>query len=122
MERSVVPYRHLNDLEPKEMFAAIVVFVISGLINFLRRDLRGKPLYKRLYFFVQDTVASGSLAVFAGSIVLAHTDNFIFALGAGGIVGHIGTRSIYILELIIAEKTKSNALKEHARENLRDRK
>jgi len=93
----------------------IIVFaglLASGLGSFIRRKKDGYSLRKVIIFLIIDIVGSVSVGLPAFLLVYGYSDNIILSAGVGSILGHLGPRGIYLMELAIAEKIGSETLKE----------
>jgi uncharacterized membrane protein YbjE (DUF340 family) len=89
----------------------VIVFLIglaSAVLNFSRRELSKFSFMRKFLFFVLDVLSSGLLAVLSFYAVIGLGLNEMLAIAISGMFAHQGTRAIYLVELIIAEKLGAN--------------
>jgi len=111
-------YIHIKDIP---LFSTILVFIIGiwgAILNFSKREelKRDIALRKKITLFILDLTTSGGFALLTFYGCLGYGITEPLAVAIAGIVGHQGTRAMYLLELIIAEKfggdSVVNAIKE----------
>jgi hypothetical protein len=107
-------YTYLQDVPKATYFIVFVLGMWGSLLSFIKRNSDGvkRSIKQKMFMFVTDLISTMGLSVitFCGAIGLGL--NELLAVGISGFVAHQGTRAIYLIELIIADKLGSNSLKE----------
>lgn len=100
-----MPHNHSpEDISTFTMNIIFALGLIGAVLNFLKRKVRKLSLLKKLGLFAVDTLSSSTLAVISFYGVIGLGYNELLAIAVAGALSHQGTRAIYILELIVAEK------------------
>jgi hypothetical protein len=89
----------------------IIVFsigIVGAILNFSRREWADQTLWRKSVFFFVDVLSSGLLAVLSFYATIGMGLNEMLAIAISGIFAHQGTRAIYLIELLIAEKLGAN--------------
>lgn len=94
----------ITDIPVVTYIIVLVIGLIGAVISFFRRDLSRLSWGKRVVFFLLDVLSSGFLAVLAFSAAYGLGVNELVAVAISGIFAHQGTRALYLVELLIAEK------------------
>jgi hypothetical protein len=96
-----------NNFTDMDTTASVIAF-IAGLwgafLNFVKRDNTSHSLTKKVLTFIIDmTVNVGiTMLIYIGCVGYGFND--LLSVAVAGFLGHQGTRSFYIMELILAEK------------------
>ena len=95
---------NFNDIDYVASLIALCAGVWGAVLNFLRRDNSTKTFVtKTVTFFIDMTVNVGiTMLIYVGSVGYGFND--LLSVALAGFLGHQGTRSFYIAELLIAEK------------------
>jgi len=99
-----MPHKDLNNLSITAKIGFILIGLVAGIYHFGSRNLTDKTFWKKVFIFLYDCTVSGSLSILSGLIILAYTGNEAYALGVGGIIGHLGNRFLNIAELALKHK------------------
>jgi len=103
--------RSFNELNIVDYIIVVFSLIGSGIASFFRRNTNGFSVTKKLSVFIIDIVGSVSIGTTAFFIVYGWNENLVLSAGIGSLFGHIGTRGIYLLELMIAEKLRSESMR-----------
>jgi len=93
-----------SDIPTVTYTVVFVVGMIGAVINFFRRELVGCSFMRKIFLFLFDALVSGLFAIIGFYATIGMGFNELLAIAASGIFAHQGTRAIYIIELVIAEK------------------
>ena len=104
--------KNINQLGLLDYIVVGFSIILSGLGSFIRRDISSIPLKKKLTVLLIDIIGSISIGVTVFLLVFGWSDNMVLSAGIASAFGHIGTRGVYLMELMIAEKLKSEAMME----------
>jgi len=110
----MVKYEQMNDIP---IMLYIIVFGLGmwgAILNYFKRedDKVSRTKLQKLGIFILDLVSSMGLSVITFLSLLGLGMNDIIAVAFSGWVAHQGTRAIYLVELIIAEKLGSKVMKD----------
>lgn len=89
------------------VFITLFLSFVGSIVNFLRRDFKGKSIPYKLAIFAVDAISSMSIGVMTFLIAQGYGLNEILSCGLASFFGHQGTRAVYLIEIIIAEKVGS---------------
>lgn len=104
-----MPFNNHNDI-PNITFLVVLLLGFAGsVVNFAKRQKRGMTILNKFSLFLIDSITSGSLAVIGFYGALGMGSNELIAIAYAGAIAHQGTRALYILELIVAEKFGAKA-------------
>lgn len=98
---------NFNDFKDLNMISILIV-ILAGVwgaaISFLKRENQHESIYKKIVFFFVDMFINIGLTLLTYIGLIGYGVNELLAVAISGFAGHLGTRSFYIGELIIAEK------------------
>ena len=99
-----MPFNHFQDMDNTASIIAAVAGVWGAILNFARRDNKTHSFFRKLMFFMFDmTVNVGiTMLIYVGCVGYGFND--LVSVAVAGFLGHQGTRSLYLMELIITEK------------------
>jgi len=104
--------KNINQLGLLDYIIVGFSILLSGIGSYVRRDLSSFSIKRKLTVLLIDVVGSVSIGVTVFLLVYGWTENMILGAGIASAFGHIGTRGVYLMELMIAEKLKSEAMME----------
>ncbi|WP_345993774.1 hypothetical protein [Sulfurimonas sp. HSL-1716] len=99
-----MPHNNFNDIN---YFSTLIAFLAGSwgaALNFFRRDHKDRSFFKKLGFFIMDMFINVGLTMLAYIGLIGYGLNDLLAVAIAGFVGHQGTRTFYLMELIITEK------------------
>ena len=101
-----MPYNNFNDIPILTQVAVFIAGVWGAVINWIDRNRRGKTMLNRFGYFVLDVFATVGISVMVFLVLIGHGYNELFSVGCSSFMAHYGTRSFYIMEVILSEKLK----------------
>jgi len=104
--------KHFQELTFLDYIFIFFSIFLSGVGSFIRRKKDGIGIKKLIMFLWIDIIGSLSVGVPTFLLVYGYTDNMVIGAGFASVLGHMGPRGIYFMELIIAEKLNSQTLKD----------
>jgi uncharacterized membrane protein len=107
-------YKDFENLTTIGIFSAIAVSTWSGIVAYLKRDLREETVSHRIFIFFKDIFISSGFSILTYMLLVGFGVSELVAVAIGGFVGHLGIRSSYLVEILIAEKLGSSKIKESA--------
>ena len=99
-----MPHKDIDNLSNTAKIGFMLIGLVAGIYHFGTREITNKTLWKKTAIFLYDCTVSGSLSILSGLIILAYTSNEAYALGVGGIIGHLGNRFLNIAEQALKNK------------------
>ena len=116
-------YEQIKDI-PQILY--IIVFglgIWGAILNFFKReeDNIDRNTTQKVGIFLLDLVSSMGLSVITFISLLGLGFNELIAVAVSGWVAHQGTRAIYLVELIIADKLGSESMKEKIKKDLKEK-
>jgi len=99
-----MPHNNFNDVDGAATIIAVTAGAWGAILSFLRRDLREFSMYKKLTFFITDMFINVGITLLVYLGLIGYGINDVLSVAIGGFIGHQGTRSFYLIELIITEK------------------
>ncbi len=99
-----MPHNSFSDMDLTSSVIAFLAGLWGAILNFIKRDTELHSISRKIFTFVVDmTVNIGiTMLIYIGCIGYGFND--LLSVAVAGFLGHQGTRSFYIMELIIAEK------------------
>ena len=98
-----------NDLNTTSTLIAFTAGAWGAMLNFLKRDTKKISIVKKISFFMMDMFVSMGFTLLAYLGLVGYGLNDLTAVAMSGFIGHLGTRSTYLVELMIAEKLGAKA-------------
>ena len=99
-----MPINSFTDLGNAATYAALFAGVWGAILSFLKRDIRKFSFPKTIGLFFMDMAVNMGITMLVYIGAIGYGFNELLAVALAGFLGHQGTRSFYLLELIIAEK------------------
>jgi len=99
-----MPHKDIDNLSNTAKIGFALIGLVAGIYHFGTRNIKDKTFWRKVAIFLYDCTVSGSLSILSGLIILAYTENEAYALGIGGIIGHLGNRFLNIAELALKHK------------------
>lgn len=99
-----MPHQSFNDMNTSASIIAFIAGIWGAILNFIKRDNSAhSKLKKSITFFIDMIVNIGiTMLIYIGCVGYGFND--LLSVAVAGFLGHQGTRSFYIMELILAEK------------------
>ena len=99
-----MPHNNFNDIDLFSTLIAALAGIWGAVISFYRRDVRKFKIGRKIAMFFMDMIVNVGLTLLVFLGLVGYGINDLLAVAVGGFVGHQGTRSFYLIELIITEK------------------
>ena len=112
-------YNTIQDV-PKLTYLVVLVLSLWGsILSFIQRSRDGlkRTLTQKLIMFLTDLISTMGLSIVTFCGAVGFGLNELLAVGISGFVAHQGTRAIYLIELLIADKLGSKLLQEELKGN-----
>jgi len=112
----MVKYEQIKDI-PITLYIIVFGFGIWGaILNYFKREQDGidRTIAQKIGNFLLDMISSMGLSVLSFLSLIGLGFNEIVAVAFSGWIAHQGTRAVYLIELLIAEKVGSKKLQEEA--------
>ena len=103
-----MPNSSFSDINIVALSIAFLAGIWGAVLNFIKRDNFLMTFSKKIAMFVMDLFVNVGLTILTYLGAIGYGMNELLAVAIGGFIGHLGTRSIYLVELIIAEKIGAN--------------
>ncbi len=97
-------HRTPQDLNNISICIAVFLGLWGAVLNFIRRDLKKYSAFKKIRLLILDMFMFLTLTLLVFIGLNGYGFNDLVSLSIAGLVGHHGARSIYLLELVIAER------------------
>jgi len=104
-----MPYNNFNDINSMSTIVAFVAGAWGAVLSFFRRDIKSFSIWKNMSFFFMDMFVNIGLTMLVYLGLIGYGINDLLAVAISGFIGHQGTRSFYLIELIITEKIGAKA-------------
>jgi len=102
------------------IFITLFLSFVGSIVNFLRRDFKNKSVSYKIIIFIVDAISSMSIGIMTFMIAQGYGLNELLSCGLASFFGHQGTRAVYLMEIIIAEKLGSKkALEKIEKDNVK---
>ena len=115
-----MPHRDFRNLDKLPIIFVIAASILSGVLQFLQKKQKFTFKQAIVRFFI-DTTTNLIIGVSAYLAMIGYDLNNVLAAGISSLIAHNGTRAIFLMELIIADKLGSKSAKEAIMEEM-DRK
>jgi len=102
-------YNNFNDINMISTLVAFLAGIWGAVLSFLRRDMKTYSTLKKISLFFMDMFVNIGLTMLAYLGLIGYGANDLLAVAVSGFIGHQGTRSFYLIELIITEKLGAKA-------------
>jgi len=103
--------KHISEFGILDYAVVGLSILFSGIGSFMRRDLSAMSIKRKLSMLFIDLVGSTSIGITVFLLVYGWSENMILSAGVASAFGHIGTRGVYLMELMIADKLNSETMK-----------
>ncbi len=100
---------NFNDISATSTIIAFLAGAWGALLNFIKRDTKTMSITKKISFFLMDMAVSMGFTLLSYLGLVGYGLNDLVAVALSGFIGHLGTRSTYLIELLIAEKLGAKA-------------
>jgi len=104
-----MPYNNFNDINILSTLIAFAAGAWGAILSFLKRDIKSFGILKNISFFFMDMFVNIGLTMLVYLGLIGYGINDLLAVAVSGFIGHQGTRSFYLIELIIVEKIGAKA-------------
>ena len=107
-------YTSIKDIPTITYLIVFILGVWGTFLSYIKRENDGteRTILKKLTLFLTDLITTVGLSIITFYGAIGSGLNEILSVGLSGFVAHQGTRAIYLVELVIADKVNSNSLKE----------
>ena len=99
-----MPQKHLKDMDDIVTSLALLSGVWGAIISFAKRDIENVTILRKAFIFLTDMFVNIGITMLVYLGMIGYGIDDLLAVAAAGFVGHQGTRSFYLIELIITEK------------------
>lgn len=117
-----MPANNFNELNNVATYIALMAGVWGAIVSFFKRDINGKSITIKMSLLVMDIFTNVGLTMLSYIGLMGNGVNELLSVAIAGVIGHQGTRGLYLIELIIVEKSGSNAALEEVKGEKRDAK
>jgi len=100
-----MPHNNFNEMNTLATLIAVTAGVWGALLNFMKRDTSEKKFFHKASLFFMDMFVNIGITMLVYLGCIGYGLNDLMAVAISGFLGHQGTRSFYLIEMIIAEKT-----------------
>lgn len=104
-----MPFNHFSEIDKTASIIAAIAGVWGAILSFSRRDCKNHNFCQKCLFFVFDMIVNVGITMLIYIGCIGYGFNELTSVAIAGFLGHQGTRSIYLMELIIAEKLGAKA-------------
>ena len=104
-----MPTGNFNDLNTTSTIIAFAAGAWGAMLNFLRRDTQDFSIIKIVSYLIMDMAVSMGFTLLSFMGLVGYGLNDLTAVAVSGYLGYLGTRSSYLVELMIAEKLGAKA-------------
>ena len=101
-----MPYKNFNDIPVFTQVIVAIAGIWGAVINWVDRKRRGKTLFSKILFFSFDVFSTVGISIMVFLMLSGYGFNELFSVGCASFMAHYGTRSFYLIEVIIADKLK----------------
>ncbi|PHQ90099.1 MAG: hypothetical protein COB42_05650 [Sulfurimonas sp.] len=95
---------NFTELDKLTTFVALCVAVGVAIASFFRRDTKNLTLGKKILIFMKDMCINIGVTMLFYIGLIGYGTADLLAVAISGFAGHQGVRSVYLVELLIAEK------------------
>ncbi len=99
-----MPINNFSDMDHTASVIAIMAGMWGAILNFVKRDKREHSLTKTVLYFIFDMIVNIGITMLIYIGCIGYGLNDLLSVAIAGFLGHQGTRSFYIMELILTEK------------------
>ena len=96
--------KHLSDVNTLATIIALMAGTWGAILNYSQRDTKEHSILKKISMFFMDMIINVGITMLVYLGLIGYGIGDLVAVAISGFVGHQGTRSFYLIELIIAEK------------------
>ncbi len=115
-----MPINNFNDIDHTASIIAIIAGMWGAILNFIKRDKSNHSLAKTFAYFVFDMIVNIGITMLIYIGCIGYGLNDLLSVAIAGFLGHQGTRSFYIMELILTEKLGAKATFEQLKKDKKD--
>ena len=101
-------YSNFNEIPVLTQIVVFMAGVWGAVINWVDRKKRGKTVMHKVGFFAFDVFATVGISIMVFLTLSGYGFNELFSVGCASFMAHYGTRSFYLIEVILADKFKIN--------------
>ena len=96
--------KHMSDVNTLATIIALMAGTWGAILNYSQRDTKEHSILKKISMFFMDMIINVGITMLVYLGLIGYGIGDLVAVAISGFVGHQGTRSFYLIELIIAEK------------------
>ena len=99
-----MPHNNFNDMDFTASTIAFITGIWGAILNFIKRDTKTHSITRKILIFIIDMIINVGITMLTYIGCVGYGFNDLISVAIAGFLGHQGTRSFYIMELIITEK------------------
>jgi len=99
-----MPHNSFQDMDLTASTIAFIAGIWGAVLNFIKRDTTRHSVVRKILTFIMDMLINVGITMLIYIGCVGYGFNELLSVAVAGFLGHQGTRSFYIMELIIAEK------------------
>lgn len=115
-----MPANNFNELNNVATYIALMAGLWGAIVSFFKRDIDGKSIITKMSLLIMDIFTNVGLTMLSYIGLMGNGVNELLSVAIAGVIGHQGTRGLYLIELIIIEKSGSSVALEEARGHKKD--
>ncbi len=96
--------KHMGDINTLATIIALTAGVWGAILNYSQRDTKEHSVLKKISMLFMDMIINVGITMLVYLGLVGYGVDELIAVAVSGFVGHQGTRSFYLIELLIAEK------------------
>ncbi len=96
--------KHIGDVNTLATIIALTAGVWGAILNYSQRDTKEHSILKKISMLFMDMIINVGITMLVYLGLVGYGVDELIAVAVSGFVGHQGTRSFYLIELLIAEK------------------
>ena len=96
--------KHMGDINTLATIIALTAGVWGAILNYSQRDTKEHSVLKKISMLFMDMIINVGITMLVYLGLVGYGVGELIAVAVSGFVGHQGTRSFYLIELLIAEK------------------
>ena len=112
-----MPHNNFNDMNFTASTIAFITGIWGAILNFIKRDTKTHSIARKILTFIIDMIINVGITMLIYIGCIGYGFNELISVAIAGFLGHQGTRSFYIVELIIAEKVGAKNTFEEIKKN-----
>lgn len=99
-----MPTSSFQDMNAGATLIAIIAGIWGSVLNFIKRDTKHHNTLRKISIFIMDMFVNIGITMLVYIGAIGYGLNELIAVAIAGFMGHQGTRSFHLIELMVAEK------------------